>query len=1063
VPLPEPNLVSVERISEILLSSALLVLLVFTSAFPQNQPLYFNHLTVDNGLSQNSVYAILEDRYGFLWFGTADGLNKYDGYGFTVYKSYARDSTTLSNNTIRTLCEDHKGMIWIGTDGGLNAYDPLTCRFRRFTNDERFPLLVRTGCLEAVCCDSHDNLWIETGNGVVLYDSSRTRVRVFPFADSARSPRAYLAMHGLIADRRGRTWVGTSDGLMRYDNNTGKLCKGFRLPVPLSLNRGGAVFPVCEDTTDGSLWLCVERFGLLHTNPTEGTTLAYRFGADQRSLVRDKITSVGRDRFGRILIGSFEGGLFVFDTLTHTFAQYKNDQADPYSLSFNIVRSILLDRAGILWVGTDGAGVNIADSHVNQFVRVRHDPQRANTLGGNFLKSIFQDRHGTLWVGTLGHGLSSFDPQTGRWKNYLHLAGDKYSLAINTVFAVREDTRGTLWLGTDSCLMTLDRRSGRFTRVPLDPRPGSPSPHINTIFVDSSGVIWVGTTGEVYVIDPGTRRAERLAAAKKVPVNFTAWGALWFCEGTDGRIWIATGTLGVFAYDRRTKTLREYKRNESDPSSLSNDAVRCVYCDGTGILWLGTEEGLNRLDPSTGKCRAFTERDGLASNFIYGILPDRDGSLWISTNNGISKFTEKNPPGTQFRNFGTSDGLQAKEFNTGAFWENGRDTLYFGGVNGFNMFHPSAIGTNLHPPSVVVTEVRTSDGVLTAGGPVEAEHNIRVPYGTTEIVINFVGLDYVQPLANRYRYMMEGEDRTWIEGGTQRFARYTNLKPGEYRFRVTACNNDGVWNPTGAAIKLTIVPPFWMTSWFLAVALIGVVSGIGGSIRYFEVRKLRRKMEVLEARHALDRERERISQDMHDEVGSTLTRIAILGELAVRNVRRPDETKVQLEKISEMSRLVIDSLGEIVWALNPKNDTLDNLLAYTRQYVGEYLEMTTMRCALEFPDTVEPVPLSAEYRRNIFLTVKEAVHNVVRHAGATEVKIRCVVEGALLSVSVTDNGRGFLPPAPGHMGNGVTNMKKRVEGIGGKLTIGSAPGNGTEVSFRIELPREEPELHRLPE
>ena len=304
-------------------------------------------------------------------------------------------------------------------------------------------------------------------------------------------------------------------------------------------------------------------------------------------------------------------------------------------------------------------------------------------------------------------------------------------------------------------------------------------------------------------------------------------------------------------------------------------------------------------------------------------------------------------------------------------------------------------------------------------------------YRDNEIRIDFAALDYTQPGENKYAYKLIGLDHEWVEAGPQRYARYTNLEPGEYTFLVKAANNDGVWNDRGASLRIAIVPPFWMTSWFLSLTFFAAVSAVGRGVRYLELRKMKRQMQMLEAERALDRERSRISQDMHDEVGSTLTRIAILGELAQRNIARQEETKVQLQKISEMSRDVIDNLGEIVWALNPKNDTLDNLLAYTRQYVAEYLEVTPLRCTLDFPEQPPRFPSPPKRGGIFFLTVKEAVHNIVKHANATDVCVQCTMAGTRLCITIKDNGRGFSSAAESRGGNGLTNMKKRIDDIDG--------------------------------
>ncbi len=1037
------------------------LLLLATLLFPsptslQSRPLSFHHLTVDNGLSQNSVYAILEDHQGFIWFGTADGLNRYDGYQFKTYKSYARDSSTISNNTIRALYEDRSGTIWVGTDKGLNRYDRQTDSFVRCSSDNRIPFQVGSGYLETLSGDSHDNLWIGTGVSIVRYDSSRSHCLTFT---ATIGEAEYFRLTSLAEEPNGTLWIGTTAGLTRYNQQQGTLDR-IQLRHTVSPNgKAAAVFVISYNVNDSTLWLCAQRTGIIHYNPLSGSTQFYSFNKKtERSLFQNPIASVGEDAAGGILIGSVDDGLFTFDKKKHLFAQYKNDQQDPYSLSFNIIRAITRDASGTLWIGTDGAGVNVANPRVNQFVHVQHDPKNPNSLSGNFLKAIYEDARGTLWIGTVGHGLNSYDCRARKWTRYIHNKRNRSSIASNVVFAVQGDRYDNLWVGTDSCLMKFDKKGGPFKRIVFADAPASPENHINKIYEDREGMLWIGTQGLLKIVDPRTGIVRTLDIA--TPGGARVGTVMSICEDNDAGVWIATLGDGVYNYNRKLRTLTRYRRELNNANSLTNNFVRAMYCDKSGIVWFATEEGLDRFDPSTQRFTAYTERDGLPSDFLYGILADRGGNLWISTNSGLSKFTENNPHGMQFRNYRVSDGLQAKEFNTGAYWKNARGEMFFGGVNGYNKFQPDSIGINQHPPRVVISDLYSSDRQIANEGSIDKKKDFRLSYRENEFVIGFVALEYLQAAENRYAYMLEGEDPDWVLAGTQRFARYTNLRPGEYVFRVKACNNDGIWNEQGASIRLTIVPPFWMTPWFLVLCFMGGISSIAGGVRYLELRKIKRRMDALEAQHALDRERARISQDMHDEVGSTLTRIAILGELAQRNIGQPNETKLQLEKISEMSRHVIDSLGEIVWALNPKNDTLDNLLAYTRQYVAEFFEITPVHCLLEFPDSVQPIPLSAEFRRNIFLTVKESVHNIVRHADAAEVCVLCSVAGTTLSITVKDNGKGFSSLMPAQRGNGLVNMRKRIEDIGGRVTILSTPGAGTSVSFQVNLPRENPDAHR---
>ena len=655
----------------------LLALFFSLRAFAQHQPLLFEHLTVDDGLSQNSVNAILEDHKGFLWFGTSDGLDMYDGYQFKTYKSYSRDSLTLSSNTIRTLYEDRGGTLWAGTEKGLNRFNREKEVFERVSRYENFPEDVGSGSIELLWGDSHGDLWIVTGGRLICCDSSRSNFHSYVDAGQSASHRKAEVFTTIVEDAKGVLWVGTNEGLKRCDRINNRL-EHVNGPWNTPLRSGSLkVFPVLADK-DSSLWLCAERVGIIRFDAQTGTSSTISFGeGNARGLAGRAIVTAVCDSSGRIWIGTADSGLYIFDPRTRLFAHYTEDLGDPFSLNFNIIHAITIDRAGTFWIGTDGAGINIMNPHKNHFAHTKHNINNTNSLSGNFLKALYEDSTGTLWVGTVGHGLSRYDPETGKWKKYIHDKKDKFSIASDVVLAVCEDRRGYLWIGTDSCLLKFDRKTERFQRVPLTAGDIAPvfQNHINSIFSDREGKLWVGTHAHPRLLDPATNAAVPVNDQSEKPGNVCAWNATAMCEDRDNNVWFGTLGNGACKFDRKKKLFTRYTRNPVNTNSLSNDFVRSVYCDSSGIVWLGTEEGLNRLDPLTDSFTVYTERDGLASNFIYGILADGRNNLWISTNNGISKFTEQNQHGSQFRNYGVADGLQARELNTGAFSKNIRGEI----------------------------------------------------------------------------------------------------------------------------------------------------------------------------------------------------------------------------------------------------------------------------------------------------------------------------------------------------------------------------------------------------
>jgi len=394
--------------------------------------------------------------------------------------------------------------------------------------------------------------------------------------------------------------------------------------------------------------------------------------------------------------------------------------------------------------------------------------------------------------------------------------------------------------------------------------------------------------------------------------------------------------------------------------------------------------------------------------------------------------------------------LQSSEFNTGAFFKNRDGEMYFGGINGLNIFHPDSIRDNPHVPSVVLTSFKLLDIPDTLKGEISEIPEIKLSYLDGVFSLRFAALEFTNPRKNHYAYMLEGFEKNWIYYGSRREVRYTHLDPGRYVFHVKACNNDGVWNEAGTTITIIVVPPFWRTWWFLTLAGIFVLGSVGGTIRYFEMRKVRHQLDRLERERAMDRERARISQDMHDEIGANLTKIAIMSEIAQRDMTNRVALEEHLQKISGTARDVVDSISEIVWAINPKNDRLDNLIAFIREYTSAFLEGTDITCHFSIPETIPEYPFSGEHRRNILLVVKEALNNIAKHSKATEVSLNFSIQESKLFIIIQDNGDGFCPEKVSILGNGLFNMKKRMETIQGTWDIHSEQHHGTIV--RVSLP-----------
>lgn len=1004
-----------------------LSILPLSRLFSQGQDLRFDHITVEDGLSQSSVYCILQDHQGFMWFGTADGLNKYDGYDITVFKHREVDSNSLSSSTTRCLCEDRKGNLWVGTMQGLDLFDRDKNNFHRIDLKMRDPAGNATWAVYSIFEDTARVLWLSLGFGVLSYDPQTGKTAHYPGAISTF----------VQGGAQGRVWVGTVEGLKQL-NPEGTAV----VDVQVGGNGGGVnldhvrVEAAAEDDTSHLLIGTLGRG--VYRAETAGTSLTKLVPLHEIPLTN--ADAFQRDAGGILWIGGLDGGLVRFDEDRGAVRRYLPDTHNPSSINSTNVTCLFLDRSGLLWIGTDGGGVNKVDPRPRKFGLFRQDPAGATGLSGNFVKSIFEDHEGVLWIGTYRDGLNSLDRKNQKWRHFTHDPRKPQSIAGNTVTSICEDPEGSLWFGTGDGLDRYDRTTGRFTHY--KGRFGAfsgvnISNSVTVLHISGDGSMWVGTEQGIGRFDP-TRD------------GFTWYGTILtrsIFDGPDGSIWVG-GYSALYRVDPKSGVLTSFQNIAGNDKSISNSSVRAGALLPDGSLWIGTEEGLNRYDAASGTFTRYYAQDGFPSDFIYGILPDARGNLWMSTNEGVSLFEAA---AKRFRHYGTEDGLQSEEFNTGAAFRSTSGELFFGGIGGFNSFFPDSMKDNPSIPPVVLTGFKKFDQNTPLGGDLAAIRRITLRYDESIFSLRYAGMEYTNTSRNRYAYQLEGFEKEWIDGGTRREVRYTHLDPGEYTFRVKASNNDGVWSDHPLEVTITIVPPFWKTSWFLGGSLIAGLVIVAGTARYVSQWNLRRTVLRLEQEHALERERARISKDMHDDVGASLTRITLLSDMASREGPGSGHAEPSIRKISDLAREVVGNLDEIVWAVDPKNDTLDSLAAYITEYTSSYFEPAPVHCRFDIPDSIPSHHLSADVRHNIFRAVKEALHNILKHSQATEVHLAFKLQDTSLEIVIADNGIGFSPETSPRFSDGLTNMRKRMDDIGGSFAVVSRPGKGTTVTFRVRL------------
>ncbi|HXJ94458.1 MAG TPA: two-component regulator propeller domain-containing protein [Terriglobia bacterium] len=801
----------------------------------------FTHVTTSDGLSQSSVTAILQDRRGFMWFGTRDGLNRYDGNDFVVYKNKAETPESLSANLITDLMEDEQGHLWIATyTGGVNKFDPATERFTRYRHDPTNPNSLVSDSVNSIARDRHGFLWFGTeASGLDKFDPSNG---TFTHYRNDSDGQFVDRITKVIEGRKGDIWFVGRRGLFHLNPKTGQITR------PFPTRNVGADY-VYEDGA-GNLWMLayLPITGLIKYDPQAERLAKYPVGARAVGLVNSKPLVDGQKGFW--VPSSL--GLYYFDRRTEQFTRlFQHVDSDPDSLSDNAIVSICQDRGGVLWVGTENGGLNILNFQQEQFGRHVHRPGDPNSLSPGKVTSIYEDSKGILWLGFFPRALDRLDLKTGKITHYVRGLEDRNAISKGTdVNSIYKDARGYLWLGGwGSGVDRFDERTGRFKHYrhnPDDPNSLT-SDHVIRIYGDRSAQLWVGHIDGVTRLDPAN---EQFTYYRPDPRNPTSYGkaASGFYQDRFGVLWISRGEGVLSRYDDRTKTFVNYTPDPHDPHKLQGGDITAMLEDRAGTLWLGALDGLYRFNRQNETFTRYTESQGLPSSAIQGILEDKAGRLWLSTKKGLSRF---DPQTGTFRSYDVSDGLQADEFSGGSYTKGPDGEMFFGGSHGFNAFFPEGIRDSPYVPPVVVTSFKIFNKPVSIGAKSVLEKaipyadSLTLSYRDNVFSFEFAALSYANSQKNRYRYRLEPLEPGWNEvGSNQRLATYTNLDPGKYVFRVQGSNSDGVWNEEGVSLPILITPPRWKTNWFRALCAVVLLALLWAAYQ-FRVHQLQTKSKQL--------------------------------------------------------------------------------------------------------------------------------------------------------------------------------------------------------------------------
>jgi diguanylate cyclase (GGDEF)-like protein len=785
------------------------------------QPMYFDRLDRDSGLSQLAVNTIGQDATGFLWAGTEDGLDRFDGYVFRHTGHDFDAAGNLPNNYVAHIARDAQGTLWLATDGGgVLRHDPVTGAFEPLASHAHGALDSGLARVRTLRFERAGRRWLGTRDAGLARFDPRSGLITRWRHDAARATTLTSdSIFALLEDRAGTLWIGSESGLDSLDAHTGEL-RHQSLPFP----RSPLVRALLQDRS-GSLWVGTS-FGLVRLDGTpRKATLFTHDAADARSLPATSVNALLEDAAGRLWIGT-TSGLALFDYSHERFDVYRQDPADPRSLPDDDVISLFEDRSGLLWIGTKFGGLAKWNPRTWSF---GHRPaSREDGFASRNVMAFTEDGVGRTWIATFGGGITILDPKSARTTTLRHDAAKPESLADDRVMALLTDHEGFVWAGTmNGGLHRIVPQTLAITTFRHDPNDARSlgAPGVMSLFEDSAHRVWVGTYGGgLSLFDRATQTFRRYPARETDATQLSAGRVTAIAEDNSGLLWIGTDGGGLDAFDAATGKFVTFRHDPRDPRSLSADTVYSLYVDAGDTLWIGTRGGgLARLvgsarAPESVRFEHLTEKNGLPNTSVYGIHADAAGDLWVSTNYGLARI---DPLRRTVRAFHRAQGLQGEEFNFGAHYESRSGTLFFGGGNGYNAFIPATLQFNGVPPPIVLTSMTILDRPAVTGAIAARLRDLHLPYHDDVVTFEFAALDFAAPRANDFQYRLEGADQNWVNAGNRRSVTYAKLPGGSYTLRVRAANADGTWNSAGIAIPLTVAPPPWKSDWaYVCYALV---------------------------------------------------------------------------------------------------------------------------------------------------------------------------------------------------------------------------------------------------
>ena len=1089
------------------------VLLLPTILYSQSDDLQFGHISTTDGLSNNSVICILQDRQGFMWFGTYDGLNRWDGYAFKIFTNDINDSNSISNNSISSIQEDALGRIWIGTDNGLNVYDPLTEKFTRYTQVEKDTNSLSNNFVNTIFQDHTGNIWIGTEYGLNRYNRGSENFTHYFFPGQFDSVSFWWnnnTIRAINESEDGKLLLGTTNDFLIFDPQSGETTT-----IPYAIpgrKRWPSVAAIYKDRS-GKFWIGIADDGVIEYNPETGKPRLYETDPNDPYSYNSLFSNAFcEDKNGRLWIGSGDQGLSIFNRTSRRFIHYKPENKDESGFKGPYVYSIYEDKQGNIWIGTKDSGINLVKKWNKSFTHYVHDPQNPNSLGQEEVTNFLEDKDGVLWITHFLGGISLFNRNTGNFSHITHDPHNPASMSRGGLYGICEDSYGYIWLAVTPYLDRLDRKTGFFKHYRYD--SSNPKSHAYTFtlccYEDHQRTMWFGTNNAgLERLNRADETFDRFCydAADSSSISDNCIFSLY--QDRMDHFWIGTWDgLCHLVYDTkgREKFIR-YQPDPANPESITGKEIYAIYQDRTGRLWIGTEAGLNLFDREKQCFKAITEKDGLPSNIIYGILEDdqglskgKAGNLWLRTLRGIVKF---NPETGKLRVYDEGDGLSyCKSIQQGyaAFYKGKNGEMYSGGANSVTVFHPDSLKENPDAPKIVITDFKINYKPVKIGNHSPLHKSIiftdviTLSYHQNIISFEFAALDYTAPAKNQYAYKLEGVNPDWVfSDASWRFATYTNLDPGDYVFRVKASNNDGVWNEAGASIRIIITPPWWKTNWAYGLCALLIITLIYGTWR-FQLNRLeiRHQLEMehvhTEKLEEVDRMKSHFFANISHEFRTPLT--LILGPISqmFSQTRRPDfrENLILMKRNAIRLQRLINQLLDLskLEAGSMKLQVQEeNIVILLRSFVQAFESLAKLKnIKLVYKADQEKIEGYID-RQKLETIINNLLSNAFKFTKA-DTKITVNIgnsflspldkgkQGGVVTIKISDTGVGIpadrLPrifdrfyqaddSSAGNMegtGIGLALTKELVEFHKGEISVNSQVGQGTTFVIRLPIGKE---------